>query len=70
MTKAVFTGAHFGPGGMSPGSRKLTVVVNWKVPEEGVQRRGFQETARRGRIGEDAAARRNEEINPRQHARD
>ena len=36
MTKAVFTGAHVGPGGMSPGSRKLTVVVNWKVPEEGV----------------------------------
>ena len=39
-----------------------------QVPEEGVQRGGFQEAARRSRIGEDAAAGRNEKTNPRQHS--
>ncbi len=68
------------PGGQAQGRRRQR---GWKgakrgaidrglqqVPQEGVRRRRFQEAARRGRIGEDAAARRNEKTNPRQHSGD
>ena len=41
MTEAVFSGAHFGPGGVSPDSSKLTAVVNWKVPKDASHLEGF-----------------------------
>ena len=41
MTEAVFTGAHIGPGGVSPDSSKLTAVVNWKIPEDASHLEGF-----------------------------
>ena len=39
MTEAVF--ACIGPGGVSPDFSKLTVVVNWKVPEDTSHLEGF-----------------------------
>ena len=41
MTEAVFAGARIGPGGVSPDSSKLTVVVNWKIPEDASHLEGF-----------------------------
>jgi len=41
MTEAVFTGAHIGPGGVSPDSSKLMAVVNWKIPEDVSHLEGF-----------------------------
>jgi len=41
MTEAVFAGAHVGPGGVSPDSRKLTAVVDWKIPEDASHLEGF-----------------------------
>ena len=41
MTEAVFAGARVGPGGVSPDSSKLTVVVDWRIPEDVSHLEGF-----------------------------
>ncbi len=64
---------HKAEGDSADGKAQSATAVDGglqQVPQEGVRRRRFQEAARRGRIGEDAAARRNEKTNPRQHSRD
>ena len=41
MTEMVFTGASVGPKGVQPDLKKLTAIVNWKIPENGSALAGF-----------------------------
>ena len=41
MTEMVFAGATVGPKGVQPDLKKLTAIVNWKVPENATALAGF-----------------------------
>ena len=41
MTKMVFAGATVGPNGVQPDLKKLTAIVNWKIPENATALAGF-----------------------------
>ena len=41
MTEAVFAGAQVGPQGVSPDSTKLTVIMDWPIPEDALHLEGF-----------------------------
>ena len=41
MTKMVFAGATVGPNGMQLDLKKLTAIVNWKIPEDAAALAGF-----------------------------
>ena len=41
MTEMVFAGASVGPKGVQPDLKKLTAIVNWKIPENGSALAGF-----------------------------
>lgn len=41
MTEMVFAGATIGPQGVQPDLKKLTAIVNWKIPEDTAALAGF-----------------------------
>ena len=41
MTEMVFAGATVGPKGVQPDLKKLTAIVNWKIPENATALAGF-----------------------------
>jgi len=41
MTEMVFAGATVGPKGVQPDLKKLTAIVNWKIPEDASALAGF-----------------------------
>ena len=41
MSEIVFTGTTVGPKGVQPNLKKLTVIVNWKIPENAIALAGF-----------------------------
>ena len=41
MTEIVFAGASVGPKGVQPDLKKLTAIVNWKIPENATALAGF-----------------------------
>jgi transposase InsO family protein len=41
MTEIVFAGATVGPKGVQPDLKKLTAIVNWKIPENATALAGF-----------------------------
>ena len=41
MTEMVFAGASVGLKGVQPDLKKLTAIVNWKIPENGSALAGF-----------------------------
>jgi transposase InsO family protein len=41
MTEMVFAGATVGPKGVQPDLKKLTAIVNWKIPEDASTLAGF-----------------------------
>jgi len=41
MTEMVFAGATVGPNGVQPDLKKLTAIVNWKIPEDAAALAGF-----------------------------
>ena len=41
MTEVVFAGVQVGPQGVSPDSSKLTVIVDWPIPEDASHLEGF-----------------------------
>jgi hypothetical protein len=41
MTETVFAGATIGPKGVQPNLKKLTAIVNWKIPETATALAGF-----------------------------
>ncbi|KIM37849.1 hypothetical protein M413DRAFT_51875, partial [Hebeloma cylindrosporum] len=41
MTEMVFAGATVGPKGIQPDLKKLTAIVNWKIPENAAALAGF-----------------------------
>ena len=41
MTEMVFAGASVGPKGVQPDLKKLTAIVNWKIPENATALAGF-----------------------------
>lgn len=41
MTEMVFAGTSIGPKGVQPDLKKLTAIVNWKIPENATALVGF-----------------------------
>lgn len=41
MTEIVFTGTTVGPKGVQPDLKKLTAIVNWKIPKNATALAGF-----------------------------
>ena len=41
MTEMVFAGTSIGPKGVQPDLKKLTAIVNWKIPENATALAGF-----------------------------
>ena len=41
MTEIVFAGTTVGPKGVQPNLKKLTAIVNWKIPENATALAGF-----------------------------
>jgi hypothetical protein len=41
MTEAVFAGAQVGPKGVTPDTAKLTVIVDWPIPQDASHLEGF-----------------------------
>ena len=41
MTEMIFAGASIGPKGVQPDLKKLTAIVNWKIPENATALAGF-----------------------------